>query len=1281
MSSDTQIRTFKCDICFKLLNTHRELLQHNRIKHELQAHYKKVERLLSCVFCGVKLVSLNVLQNHMMTCKEYQGQNYNCHKCGQCCKGKKNIIRHIVKDNKQIGFGLINRQIRLDRSSPFKKTRTAFRGVLQAFELYPDTTFIDLNEFVLHYKDDMKNLMLRVLKILKSFKVQLCIQCSFARHVGPLVTYTVSYFCTNQKIFNSATNFDNYINDVIAHWDNAIHTFETNGSGWKLIDIDRLDLLVSLYLPQTAGSGCIDDLYHAHPELIKKQALISINDREQDDRCFLYCVLSFIAWKINDQAKNSKQIRLDRKSSLMKYLKYLNLKRMTFPVGLREIKFFEKDNNHLKIKINLYTYERIDEFTASVLPLYISKQPNAFHTINILRFKSHYYFIKNFNRLCGSTFSSYSKFCPNCISGFSTNKSLKSHLNICEKFKPTKVIMPKEKFYEFNQYQKTYRHEYMIICDFEAILKRTNIQLSNKTKQIQSHEPSCFSLVVVNDKSQIEYSKVYCGEDCIQIFFKELRVQVMKISGLLSEYKEMIPLTEEQKKIVSETTHCHLCKKPFASDEEKVLDHDHRTGLWRYALHNECNLKFRIPMKIPVIFHNLTSYDEHFIIKNLKSDDIMRKISVIPQSYEKYKSIMIDNVKFLDSCQFLSGSLDQLTKNLLNSNYDFPIVRQVFQKYIDDPEFKNLLFRKSIYCFDYMDSFEKFNNKQLPDYKEFFSTLTQKNVSIEEYEMAQLIWNKFGFKSMKEYTEFYCLLDSCLLGDIFAKFRNTIYSIYELDCLHYFSIPGLSWDAAMKYTKVRLELIQDPTIYKFIELSIRGGVCGCFKRLANANNEHCDNFEHQEPTNFIVNLDINNLYGFCLNKKMPVQNFKFLDLEQYEKIDWKKLKTNGKKGYIIQCDLEYEDSLHDLHEQFPLGPEVGKISTEQLSPHQHRIIDKLKQSGYKRTITEKLLLTLRDKKEYILHCKNLKLYLKLGMKLRKIYRVLEFEQNDFLKPYIELNTELRKKAETEFEKDLWKLLNNSIYGKSIEDKRKHMNVKFALNPKQCLKYVKSPLFENFKIINESLSLMKMKKKLVVLDKPIYIGTSVLELAKNYMYKIYYNMFKKYYNERLNLLYSDTDSFVFQIYTNDVEYDLKNVFKNIMDFSNYPKDHYCFDESKKKAIGYVKVENAEKHIQQFVGLKSKLYSILLNDKSEKRTAKGLNKSVLKNNVTHNHYVNVIENMTSYVSKMRRIQSQDHELKTIELQKHIFTAMDDKRFILDDGVSTLPFGHYKLNNSTE
>ena len=575
-----------------------------------------------------------------------------------------------------------------------------------------------------------------------------------------------------------------------------------------------------------------------------------------------------------------------------------------------------------------------------------------------------------------------------------------------------------------------------------------------------------------------------------------------------------------------------------------------------------------------------------------------------------------------------------------------------------------------------MNSFDRFEETSLPPIESFYSSLTLQSISQDDYNFARNVWQKFKFKNLGDYHNFYCLLDSALLADIFQVFRKSVIKTYSLDPGHFYSIPGLAWSAALKYTKIKLHLFDDIDMYMFVEKAIRGGICGVMKRYVKANNELCINYDVSEKDTYLCHLDVNNLYGKALSEKLPITNFSWVGENVLNEIDWKNIDTETDVGYIIECDLDYPESLHDEHTDFPLAPVKRKILNSELSPYQTKTLEFLKDYGYKRTAIEKLMLTLDNKIKYTLHFKNLKLYLELGLILKKIHRGIKFNQLDFLKPYIKLNTDLRKQATNDFEKDLFKLLNNSVFGKSIEDKRKHLNIKMALNQNQVSKWVQKPNFEHFQILNENVAIIKMLKAHVKLDKPIAIGFTVLEYSKHYMYSLHYKLFKDYYKNNIQLIYTDTDSLIYEIQTDKYYDDLKNYFAPIMDFSNFDKSHPLFSEKNKKLIGYLKSEYGEKNMNEFVGLKSKLYSILYDEISNKKTAKGLQKTILNKHINHQLYRDVILDNKLFSSSMNRIQSKEHRLQTIELTKLIFQPFDDKRYILEDGINTVPFGHYSI-----
>jgi hypothetical protein len=402
-----------------------------------------------------------------------------------------------------------------------------------------------------------------------------------------------------------------------------------------------------------------------------------------------------------------------------------------------------------------------------------------------------------------------------------------------------------------------------------------------------------------------------------------------------------------------------------------------------------------------------------------------------------------------------------------------------------------------------------------------------------------------------------------------------------------------------------------------------------------------------------------------------------LERDEIYGIDWESTDRNTQVGYVLEVDLEYPDYLHDEHNSYPLAAEKSKIGNDELSDYQIKILEEMKSVGFKRVVTEKLNLTFYKKTEYVLHYLNLKLYLKLGLKLIKIHRVLSFDQSRWLKPYIEYNSELRKNAKSQFEIDFYKLIVNSIYGKSIQNNRKHVNIKLALNQNQAKRWVSKPNYETFTIMNQNKAIIKMKKSTVKLDRPIYIGHTVLELSKLHMYHLHYNVFKNIYKHNIELLYTDTDSFIYSIKTDDFYADIKSHFKHLMDLSNFEENNEYFSEKtrnkNKKRIGCIKDELGGKIIKEFCGLKSKLYSIIYDNDKIKTTAKGLQRAVLKKFVNHNHYKSVIEKNNLYYLNMKRIQSKNHQIGTLSIKKLIYSPIDDKRYLLEDGINSLAYGH--------
>ncbi len=554
-----------------------------------------------------------------------------------------------------------------------------------------------------------------------------------------------------------------------------------------------------------------------------------------------------------------------------------------------------------------------------------------------------------------------------------------------------------------------------------------------------------------------------------------------------------------------------------------------------------------------------------------------------------------------------------------------------------------LLKRKGVFPYEYMTDFSKLSKTSLPPKNAFYSQLTDSHISDEDYEHAQKVWKTFNCKTMRDYHDLYLKTDVLLLADVMTEFRRTCKKAYGLDALYYHTSPGLALDAMLKYTEAELDLISDSDMYLMIERGIRGGVSSIMKRYSKANHKYLDDYDPEKPSKHILYLDANNLYGWAMSKPQPYKKFRWMKEEELE--NWES------KPCFLEVDLEYPEELHDLHNEYPLAPEkltIGKV--------------------------DKLVPNLNNKEKYVLHHENLKLYLSQGLKLTKIHRGIAFEEKDFMKPYIDLNTDMRTKGTTDFEKDFYKLMNNAVFGKTMENVRNRVNVKLVTNKKALNKLVQKPNYKRVSEFDENLVAVHMEKTTV---KPIYLGMSILDQSKTLMYRFHYDYVKPKWGDKAKLLFTDTDSLCYEIQTDDVYKDISENVSEWFDTSNYDKNHPSGIPAgkNKKVIGFYKDECGGIPVTEFVGLKPKSYSFETSDGKVEKKCKGVKKYVVKKHITHEDYKECLFTKVSQLRTMNTIRSRQHNVGSEKINKTALSADDDKRIILEDGIHTLAIGHYK------
>ena len=306
----------------------------------------------------------------------------------------------------------------------------------------------------------------------------------------------------------------------------------------------------------------------------------------------------------------------------------------------------------------------------------------------------------------------------------------------------------------------------------------------------------------------------------------------------------------------------------------------------------------------------------------------------------------------------------------------------------------------------------------------------------------------------------------------------------------------------------------------------------------------------------------------------------------------------------------------------------------------------------------------------------MKLYLSLGLRLKRVHRALQFSEKPWLKEYINFNTEKRQEAKDSFEKDYFKLMNNSVFGKTMENIRKRCNFYLETDRDHFMRQTAKPTYVSCKIFSENLVAVNMKRERLKLDKPSYVGMCILDLSKVKMYDFHYNYIKKNYNESAKLLFTDTDSLCYHIKKDDVYEDL-NRDKDLFDNSDYKEDSKFFFDNNEKVIGKFKDEAARKPIIEFVGLKSKMYSYKTESKNSK-TAKGVKKNIIRRDIDHSDDLETLFDSKIMHHKMKTIRSEYHQLSSYQLNKISLSCFDDKRYILHDKVSSYAYGHFKIKN---
>lgn len=1112
------------------------------------------------------------------------------------------------------------------------------------------------------------------------------------------------------------------------------------GSGWSFQNCQDFQLV---YTKSALAGGCHKQSYGKFLYTIRGRKYLSNipTSTERSNDCFFLAIANGLLYSEESSTKHS---NLDDK--LLYYKKcrlyvdsFIDTTKIQTPVRIKQIALFERRNKHLYFGVNVFLY---NARTSKVLAIYRSKQ-KVKKKINLLMLPSgieggvqlyHYVLITNLSKFIGlRTNKSHSEVCSNCLQTFENSKTqvFERHQELCLNFKTQNVDqVDYGTRNEFKNFGKQVDSDITGFIDFESSFDydtssenmdmhkcvecKTNDSLKHCTHGtyiLARHVPTTFSMCFFDRCGVLLYSKTESSDtNLMERFYDSLAYAASYLLPML-QTQQIIKVTPLIEKALKTATVCYLCKLPFDNNVwslKKCIDHSHYVSMkeidpfsgepidiFRGIAHISCNSKRKTGKKIVCFAHNLLSYDINHILScfNMQKENSMR-VSAIARNTEKFRSVTIGPFQLVDSLSFLNTSLDKAVDVLARDKHAFTLLDQFpyLRKLDNAPFLKALLLRKGVYCYEYSESVAQLKaSKTLPAIKYFYSRLKNSNIHTNDYIHACNVFNSFKMPDLLSYAEMYCMLDSFLLAECMMSFRKNIRDSFNLDAYAYISLPSLTLDAALKMTRdhwltlknedeqrnYEIEICSNAEINMLVESNIRGGLSFVNTRYAK-----------KTSNSVLAFLDATNLYGLSLSSYLPLHSFEMIKCRnKISGINFSELTATSKIGYFLLVDLMYPKKLHSAHGSFPMIAAPQVMSYDKLSKYSKDCLNALiGEKHASKHATVKLGSDFLPKNKMLVHYLNFNLYMKHGIVCKKIHSVIKFAQGPVLKLYMDTISKKRADAQNEFEKNTFKLMSCSLYGKFIQDTRNFMQTHFCRSYVRLQKLIADPRYITHQVINENLSVAFLRKHEYTVDRNNSIGFAILEIAKFHMVQTYYDfIMPSLGHNNIDMILSDTDSFLMKVsnYTADQLY---TKLRPILDLSNFSLQNPLYSTVNKGKLGYFKSEIKDNEMIEVTALKSKVYAFkTLENENEKDTVelktkcKGVNKQHVERNFTMNMYKRCLMNYVQLSTEFTAIRAKKKVLRTVLLKKVALTSFDNKRWILKCGLHSRPFSSRGTNNN--
>lgn len=930
------------------------------------------------------------------------------------------------------------------------------------------------------------------------------------------------------------------------------------------------------------------------PEIISTKCRKCILNikNDTDKRCFYYTVNAWYTLKNNIVIRDPSNPRRPYNYNLNVF-NWTGIDIDNFVIG--DIDKFCYNNN-----LGIVLWELDDKDLRKII-----NNNNNNTIIPLIMYKGHIMLIKNLDRFWKTIASNLHLkkmlTCDKCIDFQTSREKImdKHKLYECKNRTDFTVMkkmykLPYNSNVSFKNYANTMKCRYILVADYEALLPKTIVtDIIENSYKINLHKPFMIGYALTFNDT-LHSDGYFKGPDCSDQFLKLIDSVTDRILSEKNTIRSTCQLINFDGDVL-----CNICSTQIKGQGVTTSEFP---GM---VIHAQCYDKIIDKVfSLKVIFHNFKNYDSHFIIDNIFKNK--KDVFTIPKTKEKYTTIQYFNngvsVKFLDSYSFLQGSLDSLAKRLSTRKYGRG----------NDV--------KMTFPYEYIDSYEKLDEPTLPsDINLWYSTLKKSSPSKEDIDSTIQYFNDKGYKSIYEYATDYMMTDVFLLLEIIYDFKTTSFNTYGVDPLHYYTLPGYAWDVTLKTIDIKPCLLKDESMIDIIIENIRGGISTVSVRK----------WLVDDDNNSIFYFDANNLYGWSMSQSLPYDEFCYInDCEDVLKLilDYN---IDDDYGYILTVDVWYPEHLYESHNELPFLPQ---------------------------RINDKLCLSLLNKKMYTCHILNLQQAILSGLQLEKVWSIIRFKQSKWLEKYISMNTQLRSNSSSESDKNFYKLMNNAVFGKTMQNPLKECKyIPVGLNDVDERKKMEKKIsYKSQEQWTDNLILYEMDK-IPVMDKPIYIGFVILELSKWKMYDTFYHGIKKKWPFS-TLSYMDTDSFVINIPQKRSEVNFEGV-EDYFDLSVYPKDSKWYNISNKGVLGKLKDEYPTNYIKEFICLRSKMYGINTINGHFTYKCKGISKTTILS--MNDMRKNLKESLALYTEQVH-IKSVRHELATwITNKKTLTNVQDDKR----------------------